>query len=178
MFDFFASHFSYAVLFVWSLLEGEIGLALAGFLSQEGKLDFLTVVIIAFSGAIISDTLLYLVGKHYKQLTYRLLKHHTKHLRKVRLWLHRYGGWIIIFDRFIYGTHIPAMLMIGISHYPFRKFMLLEIFGVLLWSITFTSLGYLFGEKVFTLIQLAQKNLLLLFVFVAILLLVYKDRSK
>jgi membrane protein DedA with SNARE-associated domain len=178
MFTFLTEHFSYGLLFVWSLLEGEIGLALAGFLSQKGGLDFMTVVAIAFCGAIISDTALYLIGKRYKRLTYRLLKHHTRILRKIGVWLHRYGGWVIVFDRFIYGTHIPAMLFLGISRYPFKKFILLEIIGVGLWSVTFTSLGYLFGEKVFTLIQLVQKNLLLLFVFAVLVLIVYKNRSK
>lgn len=152
MFDFLALHFSYGVLFVWSLLEGEIGLALAGFLSKKEQLDFLTVITIAFSGAIISDVTLYFIGKHHKPLAHKLLKNHARSLRNVERWLHRYGSWVIVFDRFMYGTHIPAMLMIGISRYPFGKFILLEIFGVAMWSITFTSLGYLFGEKVFTLI--------------------------
>ena len=51
--NFLIEHFSYKILFVWSIFEGEIGLALAGFMVREGKFDFTTVLTIAIFGALI-----------------------------------------------------------------------------------------------------------------------------
>ncbi len=178
MLTYITTHFSYNILFIWSLLEGEIGLSIAGYLSKEGHLNFFAVVAIAFSGAILSDTALYFIGKHNKRLAYRILKRYRGVYKNMIRWMHRYGKWIIVFDRFMYGTHIPAMLSVGISHYPFKKFFIYEVIGVAMWSIIFTSLGYFFGEKVVSLVQMAQKNLLLFFILAILLYLFYKKRPK
>jgi membrane protein DedA with SNARE-associated domain len=172
-----AAHLGYGVLFVWSLLEGEIGLILGGYLSREGTLQLGYVVAIAFSGALISDTTLYFIGRHYRM---RALKRILRDIRKayaVRRWLLRYGGWVIVFDRFIYGTHIPAMLTVGMVRYPLWRFMVLEIVGVALWSVTFTMLGFFFGKEVVNIIQAVQHNLLLAVVGTLIIVLLWKTKQ-
>jgi len=165
---FLAAHLSYGVLFVWSLLEGEIGLILGGYLSRVGTLDLYTVVLIAFSGAVISDTLLYLIGRYYRL---KALKRVLRDIRKaygVKRWFLRYGGWVVVFDRFIYGTHIPAMLLAGMSRMPFITFMLLELLGAGLWSLTFTMLGYRFGKEIIALVQTIQHHMMLLLLTLAL----------
>jgi membrane protein DedA with SNARE-associated domain len=173
-----AAHLGYGVLFVWSLLEGEIGLMLGGYLSREGTLQLGYVVAIAFCGALISDTALYLIGRHYRIRALKLALRDIRKTYAVRRWLLRYGGWIIVFDRFIYGTHIPAMLTVGMVRYPFGRFILLEIIGVALWSVTFTMLGYLFGKEVVNIVQAVQHNLLLAIVGTLVILLLWKTKRK
>jgi len=163
MIEYLISHFSYTILFFWSFLEGEIGLALAGFMIEKGKFDFPTVFIITFSGAMIGDLLLFTTGRLFKKKTEALLHRYDKKLQRVEKWFRRFGGLIVVFERFIYGTHIPALLMLGVSGFSFWKFFLLEIIGVALWSVTFTSLGYYFGQTVIDLLSFTQRHLTIAF---------------
>ena len=159
MIDFFIEHFSYGILFLWSFLEGEIGLTLAGYMIEQGKFDFSKVFLITVTGAFISDTILFLSGRFFKSKTERLLKNYDKKLQRVENWFRRVGSWIVVFERFIYGTHIPALLILGVSGFKFWKFLLLEIIGVVLWSVTFTALGYYFGQTVIDILTFVQRHL-------------------
>ncbi len=163
MIEYLIAHFSYTILFFWSFLEGEIGLALAGFMIEKGKFDFPTVFIITFSGAMIGDLLLFTTGRLFKKKTETLLHRYDKKLQRVEKWFRRFGSWIVVFERFIYGTHIPSLLMLGVSGFSFWKFFLLEIIGVALWSVTFTSLGYYFGQTVIDLLTFTQRHLTIAF---------------
>jgi membrane protein DedA with SNARE-associated domain len=167
--DFLLNHFSYTVLFLWSILEGEIGLSLAGYLSKDGNFDFVTVISIAISGAVIGDTFLFLAGKLFKAKAVLFLQRYEKHLQRVEKWFRRNVVWLILFERFIYGTHIPALLLIGMSGYSFIKFLLLDIIGVTIWAFTFTSLGYYFGENVINIIVLLQRHLSVLFLVIVLM---------
>ncbi len=70
------------------------------------------------------------------------------------------GAVVIIFERFIYETHIPLLLAISISRYPYFKFLFYDIIGVILWAIGFVSLGYFFGQNAITLVMLMQKYII------------------
>lgn len=161
--SFLTAHFSYTVLFFWSFLEGEIGLALAGFMIEQGKFDFPTVFLITFTGAMIGDLLLFGTGHLFKKKTEALLHRYDRKLQRVEKWFRRFGSWIVVFERFIYGTHIPALLILGVSGFNFWKFLLLEMIGVTLWSVTFTLLGYYFGQTVIDLLSFAQRHLTIVF---------------
>ncbi len=87
------------------------------------------------------------------------------------------GALVIIFERFIYGTHIPLLLAISISRYPYFKFLLYDIIGVILWAIGFVSLGYLFGQNAITLVMLMQKYIIILF-FIIIIIIFYILQTK
>jgi len=160
--DFLIQHFSYGILFVWSLLEGEIGLALAGFMVKQGRFQLETVLAIAISGALLGDMTLFILGHLFKSKAESLLRRYQKKMERVEKWFRYYGGWIVVFERFIYGTHIPSLLILGVSGFSFWKFLLLDIVGVLLWAVTFTTLGYLFGQTIIDMLTLVQRHLTIL----------------
>ena len=166
-------HFSYWVLFVWSLFEGEIGLALGGFLSKEGDLLFSKVVIIAILGAFISDISIFLIGKYANTKIEKWLKNYKNRLRLIKIWFKKNVIWLILFERFIYGTHIPSLLFIGMSGYSFWKFLIFDIIGIIMWAITFTTLGYYFGERVIDVIMLLQQHLSILFIMLFLGLIIF-----
>ena len=179
--DFLISHFSYKILFFWSLLEGEIGLALAGYMVEQGKFLPQTVLAIAISGAFLGDMTLFLAGRLFKGKTESLLHKYQKKIERIENWFRKYGSWIIVFERFIYGTHIPALLILGVSGFSFWKFLLLDIVGVVLWAVTFSALGYFFGQTVIDLLTLVQRHLtiiLLAALFFYLLYLLQKDEEE
>ncbi len=159
LYDFIIAHFSYQLLFIWSIFEGEIGLAIAGYLSERSHLYLPYVIAIAIVGAVIGDTVLYLTGRLSRHKTERWLKRYETRLKRLEHWFKRYGGWVIVFERFIYGTHIPSLLMIGMSGFGFWRFFLLDLLGVAVWALTFTWLGYAFGQTVVDLLAVVQRHL-------------------
>jgi len=167
--DFLIHHFSYTVLFIWSILEGEIGLTLAGYMSKGGDFEFLKVISIAISGALIGDISLFIAGKMFKQRASVLMQQHKRHIERVEGWFKNNVVWLILFERFIYGTHIPALLIIGMSGYSFVKFLLLDIIGVSIWAFVFTSLGYYFGESVVNIVMVLQRHLSILLLVILLM---------
>jgi len=179
--DYLIQHFSYKILFVWSLLEGEIGLALAGYMVKQGQFQPVDVLSIAITGALLGDVALFLAGRLFKKKTESLLRKYQKKVERIESWFQYYGGWIVIFERFIYGTHIPALLILGASGFNFLKFLLLDIIGVVLWAVTFTTLGYLFGQTVIDVLTLVQRHLtiiLLAALFFYLIYLLQKDEEE
>ncbi|WP_151901002.1 hypothetical protein [Sulfurimonas hydrogeniphila] len=73
--EFLLHHFSYWILFFWSILEGEIGLTLAGFLAKKGVFSIEKIILIATAGALIGDILLYTSGRFLikKKIFYLLI---------------------------------------------------------------------------------------------------------
>jgi len=159
IYNFLYEHFSYTILFIWSIFEGEIGLTIAGMLSEKGKFSFQYILLIAVLGALIGDISLFLIGYFFKKKTENILKNYKTKVKRIEHWFKTYGSWIIIFERFIYGTHIPALLVLGTSDYNFIKFLLLDIIGVILWAVTFTSIGYYFGQNAIDMLVFIQHHL-------------------
>jgi len=159
LYNFLYEHFSYTVLFIWSVFEGEIGLTLAGLFAHKGLLEFSYVVLISISGALIGDTILFLLGYFSKQKAEYLLKPYKHRVKKIERLFKKYGGLIIIFERFIYGTHIPALLILGGSGYSFMKFLILDLIGVSIWAVTFTTLGFYFGQSAIDILVFIQHHL-------------------
>jgi membrane protein DedA with SNARE-associated domain len=178
IYHFLYEHFSYTVLFFWSIFEGEIGLTIAGMLSSQKKLVFDYVLLISVIGAFIGDTTLFAIGYFSKRKTEKLLKKHKQKVKKIEIWFEKYGNWIIIFERFIYGTHIPALLILGSSQYKFIKFLLLDIIGVVLWAITFTTVGFLFGQNAIDILVFIQQHLSVIVFLLFFFFIIYQYKNE
>ena len=157
IYNFLQHYFNYYVLFGWSILEGEVGLALGGTFAKYGKMEFLYVVLIAVCGAYLSDISVFLIGRHYKDKIDVRFEKYKDNIIKIKSLFKKYGSWVIIFERYIYGSHIPALLTVGASGYSFVKFIFLDLLGVVFWALTFVSLGYYFGHNIIELINLISK---------------------
>jgi membrane protein DedA with SNARE-associated domain len=168
----------YTALFLWSILEGEIGLMLAGWLASMHRVfDYSQVIAVAIAGAFVGDLLVFLAGRLFRRPVARWLEAHPTRQEKARGWLRRWGPYVIVFERFIYGTHIPVLLTLGMSGYGFLRFLLFDLIGIVLWAFTFVTVGYTFGQHVIQLILFAQKNLLLV-LFLLLLFFVLLSRRE
>ena len=170
---FLIEHFSYWILFIWSLFEGEIGLTLGGYLSKDGNFIFTKVILIAILGAFLSDVTIFLIGKYSNAKVEKWLGNYKNRLQIIKIWFKKNVIWLIIFERFIYGTHIPSLLFIGMSGYSFWKFLVFDILGIIMWAITFTTLGYYFGEEVIDVIMLLQQHLSIVFIMLFLGLIIF-----
>jgi len=156
----------YPFLFMWSILEGEVGLMLAGWLSTQHVFEISKVLILGISGALIGDFIVFMIGRLYRTKAQIWLDKNQEKKEKINIWIEKYGDFLIIFERFIYGTHIPLLLTFGVSQYNFKKWFLLDILGVCLWAISFISIGYFFGNDVIDTILFFQKQILVIILII------------
>ena len=170
IYTFLEHYFNYYILFGWSILEGEVGLVLAGAFTQEGKFIYEYVLLTAISGAYLGDTFVFFLGRHYKLKAEQWLQHHEKKVKKTEDIFSRYGSWILFFERYIYGAHIPSLLIIGASEYSVVKFLIIDLLAVSLWATTFTALGYFFGSEVIQLLNLVSRYLSVIIILLVLML--------
>lgn len=150
--------YGYSVLFFGLLLEfialpfpGETTMAFAGFLSYTGKLDFITLIAIAFAGTTIGMTLTYFIGlkaglpfiqRYGKWFLFSQAK-----FEKTQMWFEKYGSILIFVGYFIPGVRHFTGYFAGIIALPFRKFALYAYSGALFWVVLFLGIGRVFGPQ-------------------------------
>lgn len=139
-------HFGYIVILLSTFFAGEAILVLAGFLAHQGYLTFSLVVLVAFTGSLVSDQLYFFLGRK-KGLVY-LDKHPSWKTKsdRIRNLMQRHQNLVILLFRFVYGIRAITPFLIGISGVSSFKFLVLNAAGAITWAIAFTSLGYIFGH--------------------------------
>ena len=137
----------YWVLFVWTFLEGEAGLILAGFLAFEGYFNLAGVVGTALCGAFCGDQFYFYLGRLKGKY---LLRHSHSLVRKLRKGLRlieRYGNMVAFTSRFTYGFRIVLPVILGMTTFPAVRFLWLNVASATVWAIIFSLAGYLFGKS-------------------------------
>lgn len=137
----------YWVLFVWTFLEGEAGLILAGFLAYQGYFTVPGVIATSFAGAFCGDQFYFYLGRLKGK--YLLSHSHTlvRKLRKGLRLIERYGNLVAFSSRYTYGFRIVLPIILGMTPFPGWRFFFLNLASAASWAAIFTVAGYLFGTS-------------------------------
>ncbi|HVD36119.1 MAG TPA: DedA family protein, partial [Nitrososphaeraceae archaeon] len=106
--------------------------------------------IIGASGATIGSTAIYLVVRKVgrfgiiKYGRYMLLD--EKKLSKVEDWFEKHGSKAVFLARMAPGMREIISIPAGISRMNFTKYIVFTFSGSLVWSISLTVIGYMFGK--------------------------------
>ena len=145
-------------------------------------LAMIAVVVAAASGAILGDNLGFAIG-HYggRRLLERYQK--TLHIRPDVIargedLFARYGAATIFVARFIAGMRIVAGPLAGVLRMSWRKFLLFNFLGAVLWVSVIASVGYLFGKHWEGLVDLVQDANLAIAVAVVIVVVFFWWRRR
>lgn len=125
-------------------LPGETILLASSYMAAAGKMDTIDIFIIAVIAAILGDNLGYLIGLkggrkfltkygHYIFLDEDRLHHLDSFFTK-------HGASIVIPARFIDGLRQVNGLLAGMSRLPWRKFVLYNVLGAILWVAAWMAL--------------------------------------
>lgn len=155
MLEHFIQEFGYYAVFVFACVEGEIAVLTAGFLCNQGLMSLNMVVAFAFLGTMMTEQILYFVGRLYGT---ELLQKHPKwqeKSQKVIEFLRRYDSAFIFGCRFIYGIRNISPIMIGVAGIPPLKYSMLNIPAAFTWAVLVAGAGYLFADM----LETAKDNL-------------------
>jgi membrane protein DedA with SNARE-associated domain len=137
----------YLVLFLWTFLEGEAGLILAGFLAFQGYLNIFGVMLTALAGSFCGDQFYFYLGRLKGPLLMKLFRPIARKFRKALRLIEKYGAFVTFISRYTYGFRIILPIIIGMTNMAALRFLWLNLLSALSWSIAFSLAGYLFGKS-------------------------------
>jgi membrane protein DedA with SNARE-associated domain len=158
--------YGYLAVFVFVGVES-IGIPVPGetmlvtaaiYAGTTGRLSIFWVIVASSAGAIVGDNVGYLIGRTGG---YRLLKRYGHYIRldEDRLRLGQYlfdkhGSKVVFFGRFISVLRIFAAFLAGVNQMHWRRFLLFNALGGIVWSTIYGVAAYLFGQQ---LVQLSGR---------------------
>jgi membrane protein DedA with SNARE-associated domain len=146
--------YGYIILFVWSILEGEIGLVMGGLLCHSGDMNLFLAIFIAGLGAFVGDQIYFYIGRYNKSYINKKFAHHSRKFALATLMLRKYGMGIIFMQRYMYGMRTILPISIGLTRYSAKKFGIINLISAWFWAaFTIVPVWY-FGKEIIALFHL------------------------
>jgi membrane protein DedA with SNARE-associated domain len=123
----------------------------AGALAASGNLGFVAVVDLAVLACVLADWVWYEAGRSWGDKVLRFIHHLARdpeaHGRRAKRIFAEYGPPFLVLARFAPGLDALAPPLAGTSRTPRICFLAFETVGAGLWSISYTTLGYVFNNR-------------------------------
>ncbi len=139
--------FAEDALFFGFVLPGETAAVLGGVLASQGRVAIGWLILIVVAAAVAGDSTGYEIGHRLGPavLGSRPLRRHIDRVRRAQDLMRRRGPVAVFLGRFVafFRAMMPALA--GISHMPYRRFLLYNALGGITWGVGFPLLGYFAG---------------------------------
>jgi len=152
----------YLALFGFAVAENSVGLGLvlpidtlvigAASLSALGELSAPEIVLVVFVGAVIGDSIGYLLGRRFGPTITGKLDGHLgideHRIDQARGFFARWGMWAVAIGRVLPVVRFLVVLLAGDLGLPYRRFLIADCIGVAAWLAMHFTLGYVIGTSV------------------------------
>ena len=132
-------------------LPGELILFFIGGLIYFGKLELWVVLAIGLVAVLLGDHFWYFAGwrggRKWLRLYCRATLGSKQCMSRTEHFFQRYGPASLLFAKFVPGFRTFAMPMAGMTGVPYRRFLVFDLMGTLLWVTSVTSLGILMATQ-------------------------------
>jgi membrane-associated protein len=149
----------YAVLFLIIFLEtgvvvtpflpGDSLLFVAGTIAAAGEFNVHGMVLLLIVAAIAGDSLNYAIGRYLGPRVFRFedsLFFKRVYVDRTHAFFERHGGKAIIIARFVPIVRTYAPFVAGIGAMRYRRFLMFNVTGAVLWIVLLTYAGFFFGN--------------------------------
>ena len=149
----------YAVLFLIVFLEtglvvtpflpGDSLLFVAGTIAAAGELNVHGLVLLLIAAAIAGDSLNYSIGRYLGPKVFRFEDSRffkRAYVDRTHAFFERHGGKAIIIARFVPIIRTYAPFVAGIGAMSYRRFLMFNVTGAVLWVALLTYAGFFFGN--------------------------------
>lgn len=145
--------YGYIVLFGWSILEGEMGLIMAGILSHTGDMNLYLAIFIAGLGGFAGDQIYFYLGRFNKNFINQKLHTQKRKFAIAHLLLKKYGWPLIFVQRYMYGMRTVIPMAIGVTRYSASKFAFINFISAMIWATLTIVPAYYFGKEILEFIK-------------------------
>ena len=157
MVEFLAKH-GYWLLFVSVLgrqaclpVPANLLLLAAGALAGLGRLSFVGVIVLSVTAFVVADLAWYEVGRRWGGRTLHFICGGSREpgscVDKLAKSFSRHGVKLLMVSKFVTGLDAVAVPMSGISGIARRQFLFFDVMGAILWSLAYTTVGYVFSDQ-------------------------------
>jgi len=168
-FIYLMKEYGYIILFFWGMLEGEMGLVMAGLLTHTGDMNLFMAIFIAGLGGFAGDQVYFYIGRFNKKWVYRKLKSQHRKLALAHLLLKKYGWPIIFVQRYMYGLRTVIPISIGLTRYSGKMFAFINLISAWFWAALTIIPTWYFGEQILIVIHWAKAHWYFALPFAALL---------
>ncbi|MFG2791045.1 DedA family protein [Streptomyces sp. NPDC048419] len=139
--------FTEDALFFGFVLPGETAVIVGGVLARRGTVDLLWLTVAVVLAAIAGDSVGYEIGRHLGPplLRTRPLRRRAKRVDKARDLLRRRGPAAVFVGRFLAFLRSLVPALAGASSMAYRRFLLYNALGGLVWGLGNVAAGYAAG---------------------------------
>lgn len=145
--------YGYIVLFAWSILEGELGLIMAGIMSHTGDMFLPFAIIVGALGGFVGDQIYFHLGRYNKN--YIVTKFHSQRRKFAiaHLLLKKYGWPLIFLQRYMYGMRTIIPIAIGLTKYSARDFAIINFVSAIFWACLTIIPAYYYGQEILNILK-------------------------
>jgi undecaprenyl-diphosphatase len=133
------------------VVPGETLVILGGFYARVGDLSLPLVALVAVVGAIAGDNVGFWIGRRFGRGFLRrrggLLFVTPERLKRVERYYGSHGGKTVFLGRFVPFVRSLGFIVAGLAGMPWRRFILYDVAGAVIWGIGHSALGYLVGAS-------------------------------
>ena len=136
-------------LVVFPFLPGDSLLFISGTVVATAGLNVHALVGLLVVAAVLGDTVNYSIGRYIGPKVFdkpdsRWFR--QEHLRRTQAFYDKYGGVTIIIGRFVPIVRTFAPFLAGVAGMTYRKFLIFNLIGGVLWISSLVYAGYVFGN--------------------------------
>ena len=139
------STYGYLILAFYSFGGGMLALIGAGILSAIGKMDITTSIFIATISNFAGDTFLFYMSQINKKEVMKYMKKHRRKIAYTNLLMRKYGWLAVFIQKYIYGVKTLVPIIMGLSRYDFKRFVILNFFASIVWGLVVGLGSYYFS---------------------------------
>jgi len=139
--------FGEAALFIGFVLPGETAVIVAGVVASQGHINIDILCVLVVVAAIVGDSVGYAIGHRYGErlLTLPVIRHRRVALERALEGLRRRGPIYVFVGRFTAFLRAVMPGLAGMSRMHYRRFLVANALGGIIWGVGFTLLGYFAG---------------------------------
>lgn len=131
-------------------MEGEMVMLTAVIAARTGHLDLIPVLLVGIGGTFASDFFYFYLGRTQGAKWINKREDFQRNFQKVHDRLEKHPIIVFTTYRFLYGLRSIIPFVIGTGKIRTFNFLLISTLTTTIWSIVYTSLGYVFGEAIKT----------------------------
>lgn len=162
----------------------DVVLLFLGSLVSFGRIDFVTLLVVATAGSTFGFLTMFSIGKAFgeKILDKGKFKFITQEsLAKTRRWFNRWGYGIVVLNRFLSGTRAVISFFAGAAELSTIKSTFLAGFSALTWNFLIIYAGMTLGnnwKRALTFLELYWKIVLIILIAIILLYVIYLVAKK
>jgi undecaprenyl-diphosphatase len=132
------------------VVPGETGMIVGGFVVSQGNATYALMLAVAIAGAILGDSVGYEIGRRLgprvrgTRIGSRI---GDDRWMQAEAYLAARGGRAIFFARFVAVVRSLVPAVAGIIGMPYRRFLLFNALGGIVWATIYVSIGYFAGRS-------------------------------